>query len=471
MSISAVLKKAGHSTELVMEPDVGKAVSEILRADPDVVMFSTLTATGDFEWSLEVAEGLKQKNKGILVVFGNLHPTLFPEETIAHEAVDVVCPGEGELPLAEFCGRLSRGADYSDIPGLWVRTSEGIVRNPVGTLIEDLDVLPFPDRDLYQKYGYFSNLDSIDVMAGRGCLFNCSYCMNPTLKEIHRGHGKFVRKHSPAYMIRQLEEIKRKFRPRFFTFVDELFTVNKEWVKEFSGMYRECISLPFTCNITPDTADTEVISWLAEAGVSRVCMGVETGNEKIRHKLLNKHLSNASLEETARRLHAHGIKFLTSNILGLPGETVDDAFETIEFNRKIKTDFVYFTVFQPYPRLPLTEKLQAEGTLGDVRSEEFNTTFFRGSVLKQDNIAQLVNLHKFFFVVFKFPWLKPFVKLLIRLPPNWFFDQIFILSYAWLALACFRRHPLQLLTMGLGNTRIFFNDKRTTRRGCLPVGV
>ncbi len=459
MSLSAVLKKAGHATELVMAADVEMAVSEILRADPEVVMFSTLTATGDFEWSLEVAERLKQKTQTPLIVFGNLHSTLFPEETMAHGCVDVLCRGEGEFSALELCDRLERGETYSDIAGLWVRTSQGVVRNPVGMLTEDLDVLPFPDRDLYQKYGYFNNLDSIDVIAGRGCPYSCSYCMNTVLREMFLGCGKFLRKHSPSYVIAELEEIKKKFKPRSFTFMDELFTVNKKWVQEFSGMYRERIGLPFVCNITPDTIDDEVISWLAEAGAFSVCMGIETGSDETRKTLLNKPVTNAQIERTAMALHAHGIKFLTSNVLGWPGETVEDAFETIELNQRIKTDFVYTSVFQPYPQLPLTRRMQKEGVLGTVLPSDFNTTFFKGSILKQDNIDELVNLHKFFFWVLKFPWLRPLVKSLIRLPPNWFFEQIFILSYAWLALTCFRRHPLQLLAMGRGNTKIFFGDR------------
>ncbi len=459
MSISALLKKNGHDTELVMVTEVDKAVSEILEIRPDIVMFSTLTATGDFEWSLEIARNVKEVNKEILVVFGSLHPTLFPEETMANAAVDIVCRGEGEFPMLALCDQLNKGSDHTQIPSLWARSAGGIVRNPQGELIGDLDLLPFPDRDLYQKYGYFNNLDSIDVIAGRGCLFSCSYCMNTTLKEMSKGKGKFVRKYTPEYMIRELEEVKAKYKPKSFTFVDELFTANKGWVKEFAAKYKERIGLPFVCSVTADTIDDETASWLAQAGVFRVCMGIETGNEEMRIKLLNKHLTNVQIEETAVRLHKYGIKFLTSNIVGLPGESVDNAFETIEFNRKIKTDFVYFSVFQPYPHLPITKKMEEEGTLDPMKPADFNTTFFKDSMLKQDNIEQLINLHKFFFVVFKFHWTKPLVRRMICWKPNWFFDQVFILSYAWMALTCFRRHPLQLLAMGIGNMKIFYGDK------------
>lgn len=463
MSLSAVLKRGGHSTELVLEGSVTKAAEEILRLSPDVVMFSTLTATGDFEWALEVAKVIKRESKNVLTVFGGLHPTLFPEEALAHEAIDIVCRGEGEIPALELCDRLGRKEDYSDIPSMWIKSAKGIVRNPVGMLVEDLDTLPFPDRDLYQKYGYFSHLDSIDVMAGRGCLFNCSFCMNGILRDLHRGRGKYIRKFSPEYMMRELEEVKKKFKPKSLTFVDELFTVHKGWVREFSQKYKARIGLPFTCSVTADTIDDENAAWLADAGAYTISMGVETGNERLRLGLLNKRVTNEQLEDAARTLHRHGVGVLTSNVVGWPGETVDNAFETIEFNRKIKTNFVYFTIFQPYPQLPLTNKMQEEGTLARIHPSDFNATMFRGSMLKQDNIDELTNLHKFFFLVFTFPWLKPIVKFLIRLPPNWFFDQVFILSYAWMALTCYRRHPLQLLAMAFGNMRIFYNDKGVSR--------
>ncbi|HRY86171.1 MAG TPA: radical SAM protein, partial [Candidatus Omnitrophota bacterium] len=454
---------SGHSTELVMETSVKKAIAEILRADPNVVLFSTLTATGDFEWSLEVAKQLKRNNPSILTIFGNLHPTLFPEETMAHDAVDILCRGEGEFPVLELSDRLRRGKNYSDIAGLWVRSPAGIAKNPSAVFIEDLDVLPFPDRDLYQKYGFFDNSDSIDVIAGRGCPFHCSFCMNSTLQELFRGKGRFVRKVSPLYMIQELEEVKRKFRPKSIKFSDDLFSAHKGWLKEFSQMYKKRIGLPFLCSVTADTVDDETISWLADAGAYMISMGVETGNEGMRYGLLNKKVADAKFEEAARRIHQHGVKVLTTNIIGFPGETLDNAFETISFNQKIKTDVVYFSVFQPYPQLPLTKKMEASGVFGPIPPAEFNTTFWKGSLLKQDNMDRLVNLHKFFFLVFKFPWLKPVVKFLIQLPPNWFFEQIFIFSYGWQALTSLHRHPLQLLAMALGNLKIFFNTKGASR--------
>lgn len=462
MTMSAVLKQHGHQTELVMEPDPSKVVEEISALNPDMIMFSTVTATGDFEWGVEIASRLKQRHPRMLMVFGSTHPTLFPEETMSHEAVDVACMGEGEMAVLELCNRFDQHRDYSTIPSLWVRTSQGIVKNPLGKLVEDLDQFPFPDRSLYDKYGYFEHLDSIDVLAGRGCIFDCSYCMNTTSKEMMRGQGKFVRKHSVDYMIAQLKSIEQKYHPKSFTFVDELFTTNKRWVQEFCEKYPKELKLPFICSVTADTIDEDIASWLSRAGVFRVCFGLESGNEHLRNHLLNKRFSNAQFVEAGERLHRHGIKFLTSNMIGLPGETVENAFETIELNQKVKTDFLYFSVFQPYPKLPITKQLQREGKLAELKPADYHTTFFQGSLIKQDNIQQLINLHKFFLIGVKFPWAKRLIKRLIKLPPNWFFEQVFIVSYGWMQLMCFKRNPLQLLAMGLGNLKVFYGKKKQT---------
>jgi len=117
MTISAVLKKHGHTTELVMDSNSEKVAAETLKIDPDIAAFSTLTATGDFEWALEIARHLKERTPKIVTVFGGMHPTLFPEETMKNTAVDMLCRGEGEKSMLEICDRLSRHEDLSNVPG------------------------------------------------------------------------------------------------------------------------------------------------------------------------------------------------------------------------------------------------------------------------------------------------------------------------------------------------------------------
>jgi radical SAM superfamily enzyme YgiQ (UPF0313 family) len=257
-------------------------------------------------------------------------------------------------------------------------------------------------------------------------------------------------------MIAQLKEIKERFHPKSFTFVDELFTINKVWLAEFCNAYAQEINIPFICNVTVKTADEETVSLLAKAGAWRVCLGLETGSEKIRKEWLNKRFTNAEFLACARILHKHGVKFLTNNMLGLPGETVENAFETVRLNQQGKTDFLFFTVFQPYPGMVITAKMQNQGLISSVDPSSFQTTYFRGSMLHNKDIRQIVNLHKFFLLAVKFPILNPLIRWLIKMPPNWFFEQVFVLSYGWMQWKCFRRNFLQLMFMGLKNLKVFY---------------
>jgi radical SAM superfamily enzyme YgiQ (UPF0313 family) len=94
--------------------------------------------------------------------------TLDPEESIADPSVDVICRGEGELPLAELADAVDRGEGYTSIANLWVKSEEGVIRNEMRNLVEDLDSLPFPDRRLYTGYEFFQRRGKRSLMLGRG---------------------------------------------------------------------------------------------------------------------------------------------------------------------------------------------------------------------------------------------------------------------------------------------------------------
>lgn len=459
MSISAVLKKNGHETELFMEFHEKDIVDAIKNSKPDVVAFSCLTATGEFEWAVETAKKLKRILPDVPIVFGSIHPTLFPEKTINENDVDIICVGEGEIPMLELCNKLGKKPGIANIPtnipGLWVKKNGKVYKNGVGELVEDLDSLPFADRALYDKYHYFDNATSIDALAGRNCPFNCSFCYSHVFREMYKGKGKFVRKRSVANVIEELEEVKEKYSPKFFTFVDELFTLEKTWLYDFLAQYKEKINIPFICSVRLDLLTDEMVLNLKNAGCYRVCVGLETGSEELRNGILRKNIPNAKLIESAKLLKKHKLKFLTTNMLGLPGETLEQGFETVKLNQQIGTDFVWCSVFQPYPLLDITKDMIEKKIIPDADPSCFPTTYFTRSLLKQKDIEKLVNLHKFFYISVKFPFTTPIIKQLIKLPSNKLFDWVFILSFGYFQMSYYHRSPLQVLRMGLSNLKIF----------------
>src|SRR6266545_5342443 len=148
--LSAVLKRGGHETSLVhitQEPSEDEFRERVRSERPDLVAFSSIThyARRLRKWTTWAHEA-----SGAPVVVGGVHATYAPEEVSSHPHVHFTCVGEGEEALLELCDTLERGHDATNVASFWARRNGDVVRNPVRTLLDDLDTLPDPDLSLFE---------------------------------------------------------------------------------------------------------------------------------------------------------------------------------------------------------------------------------------------------------------------------------------------------------------------------------
>jgi len=146
---------------------------------------------------------------------------LCPDEVISVNGVDIVCVGEGELPMIDLCNALEKGEDFSKIKSLWGKKRgmglNKIIKNELMPLVEDLDVFPFPDRefcnynDLLLNHSYEGYEQEAAVKKGRGCAFKCAYCSNATLRNLYSDKGSYVRSRSVENVISELRYLKESF--------------------------------------------------------------------------------------------------------------------------------------------------------------------------------------------------------------------------------------------------------------------
>ena len=394
------------------------------KVSPGIITISS--TTGIHTWALDLAKKIKSQFN-IPIMLGGHHPTFFPE-VINDPNIDMICVGEGELAITELLDRFN--SDITKVPGIYVKKNGVVYKNDVAHNIDNLDDLPFPDRNLYCRYPFITNQENLRIITMRGCPYRCSFCFHPAMRRIYDGKGKYVRRRSVANVIEELKLLKGKYKR--VDFQDDTFIVNfNSFVKPFLEAYSKEIALPFTCCVRADIMTEEVVVALKNAHCHSVKMGIETADDNLNNTVLKRDLNLKQVEDAINLCKKHGVKVETFNLIGIPGETIEQALKTMQFNSDMGVDFARCALVQPYPKTDLEEYCKEHDFLEinfDINS--FENSYFVDSPMKLNNKNQFINLERLFGVGVRFKFLIPIIKLLIKLPPNALFDWIFRVDYA-----------------------------------------
>ncbi|MBM3250102.1 MAG: B12-binding domain-containing radical SAM protein [Candidatus Omnitrophica bacterium] len=363
--LSAVLKRAGHTTGLAYEvgldgtfyfPRGGKRdhsgiLKKIKSFKPDMVLFST--TTNFFPWVKEVAGAIKE-HYSVPVIVGGIHPTVCPERTISEPAIDMICLGEGEEALVELADKMERKRDFYDTKNFWFKTEDAVIKNDLRPLIQDLDALPFPDKDLFHSSGF--PMQRIYIQTSRGCPYRCPYCYNHQLQNLYKGGGKYYRRRSVKSVIEEFLHYKNKYGSRSVFFYDNTFNYGDDWFWSFLDEYKSRVGLPFSCFVRPDRINRAIARGLKEAGCRWVYIGLESGNDRIRQAVLRRNISSEQIKEAVRIFKENGIKTVTFNMFGLPEESPAEMLDTARLNLDLKPDAVATFTFYPFPETDLMQR-------------------------------------------------------------------------------------------------------------------
>lgn len=436
--LSASLKRVGIDTELVFDPalfddlnsvsfpNIAKAFSitrelpeRIVRGDVDLIGISLMT--NNFLWGMQLARRVKEIREDIPIVVGGIHPTLVPEYVIKEKAVDYVLVGEAERSLVELAGALKerREDDLRNIAGLYYKRGEGAVMTGGSPeLIEDLDSLPFPDKEIFVPY-YKIRGETYRTIASRGCPYRCSYCCHSYLHNIVK--GRYVRRRSVENMIAELSEAKRRFAPSSVHFNDDIFTLNRKWTLAFLGRYKREIGLPFVCITHPKFIDEEVARALKESGCYRVKIGVQSLDEKTKREVIDRRETNEEVIRCFEIMDKIRLPFSTDHIFGLPGEKVEHLEKAAEiyvrFNELKMINTYWLTL---YPKTTIIEKAERLGALPLSRAEierrissgEIGTYLAGGTVFAEERRRFYAGMELLFAAIGALP--KPIAKKLIK---------------------------------------------------------
>lgn len=463
-SLSAVLKQDGHQTSLIhlLKP-MGREelLVRVAKESPGLVAFSA--TSNMFPYVQEWAGWIKNKMASTLLICGGIHPTLAPEESLRESRLDMVCVGEGEYPLRELCRSLERDKDFTNIQSLWVKRDGKIFRNPIRPLIDPLDELPLPDRSLFDlKNLIFFQVKGEVFMASRGCPYQCSYCCNHALQKVYSGKGKYVRFRSVNHILKEIEEVLQKYSyVKYIYFDDDILSLKKDWFRDFCREYKSRISRPFSCNLRADLVDEEVANLLKDAGCFQVKMGIESGNEYIRNKMLERRLSTEEIKRAYGLCHKRGMRLAAYNMVGMPFEDSSQILETIKLNAQVGVKQVGVSIFYPYFGTSLYQLCREKNLLTDrILSSYFDGTVLRSSLVSKERLiffrVYFEILVKIYSLLYKLPasFSKPLINILDKVLcrpylPSYFLTRISFLWYPRKALAGLKRKFLNIVTNGL----------------------
>lgn len=438
--LTAALKKQGHECRFFLADLEFKLLPKIKTYGPDVICYST--TTGFHRYYLQLNCRLKEQFD-FYAVFGGPHATFFPNDLIKEDGVDAICLGEGEEALCELLEKRAAGKSYTDTANFWFKEKDGLIKNPVRLLFGDLDSITFPDRSFLDQYRELKRYGKIDVLISRGCPFNCTYCFNHQYKELYHSKGAVVRTRSPENVIQEILEFKNSYPLHEIYFVDDIFPFQVEWVEKFIRLYKEQISLPFYCHLHPSLVKKEIVDLLKEAGCYAIWMGIESGNEKIRREVLKRKVSNDQIISSAKTIKDNGIVLFTFNMVGIPHETIDTAFETLDLNIACRTDYAWVSILQPYPKTEILQIAKEGGFLPE--DYQISELYHSDTPLKLSGKREFINLHYLLPVTVTFPSLRKLARKLVEYP----LTPCYMILYYLHKIVSYLRFKQELLSLSL----------------------
>jgi len=295
---------------------------------------------------------------------------------LKNSQVDIICTGEGEITAIELLKRFKKkglDADKSDIKGICYRERQNnkIFCTPIRPFINNLDQESIlPAYDLLPMHIYLQNPvvgigRDIDMITGRGCPFQCSFCYQP--------FGHKPRFHSIDFIIRAIEYLKKNHDIDFISFQDDEFMFNNKRIREFCEKRNRFFpDLLWSCTGRANiiVRDKSLIQLMKESGCTLISCGFESGSQRILESM-NKRQKIEEMEIAVKILRKYELPIPVSFIIGMPGEDESSCQETINFclQNNIPLDSLMFAT--PYPGTEIFDFALRTGRIDRKNLHEF----------------------------------------------------------------------------------------------------
>ena len=374
----------------MVSSDVENAMREF---KPDIVGIKAVSL--HYPIARKHAEIVKSINKDIPVIMGGIHITLMPLSL--DKNMDLAVIGEGERTFTELLNiyhkhRLFPKKELCKVNGVAYWDKDKIKVTAPRALIENLDEVPFPDRDLVK-------IEPLTyIFTSRGCPYKCTFCASTRF-------WTRVRFFSAKYVVSEIKFLYETYNVRQINIFDDLFIANKDRVREIVNLLEKeglLGKIRFTCMCRANLIDDSILVLLKKMNVSTIGLGLESGSQKILNYLKCGTVTIEQNKNSIELIKKYNIEATASFIIGAPEETYDDVIETLNFIKKSKLDSFEIYVLTPYPGTPLWDYGKQHGLVSDDMDLSLLDQFFLHSpstaIILSEKVSrkELINLYMMF---------------------------------------------------------------------------
>ncbi|MFH0771924.1 MAG: radical SAM protein [Candidatus Omnitrophota bacterium] len=380
MVLATILHNAGFRVKVIdgKYKKIDDAVKGILgEIDESLIFIGFSVMTVQLPWAYYVSKAVKSKNPDTKIVWGGVHPTLFPEQTARDKAVDIVVVNDAARTVASLAAALAAEGDISSIPGLFYKEGSGITSAHGDRVMDDFNCVPMIDFSLidHNRYsrnnniaieefyaGKYEDCRVYPVITGLGCAYKCTFCINVILNRKYHFRDA-------AEIVDRIKLLRRDYGADFIQPMDENFFINRKRTFEFLDLLeKENLRIKWRPQTRADYfndnyLNLEVARRLDRCGMVVAAMGVESASQRILDKL-NKQLRVEQIIKAAEILSKTNIVPKMNFMTGLPGETEDDIKKTyrlaVRLRKMIGKSCVTISPFRPYPGSPLYDQIVRE---------------------------------------------------------------------------------------------------------------
>ena len=375
--IATTLNHNGHQATILDCEAEGLSLGDVEKhlKENNFGMVGIAMLTLMYSQCVDLAKLVKKVNPDTKVVVGGPHPTTNAIQVLTDiPEVDFAVIGEAEFTFLDLVKAVENKTNLSEIKGIAYRDNNNIPKiTPEREMIEDLDIIPMPDRKLLKmnlyrpSVSYYKKLPAYIVLTSRGCPYRCTFCS--------KVFEKTYRYNSSDRVVAEVKDLVENFGAKEIVFRDDTFTMKKSWTEEVCNkLIAEGLNkkIRWSCMTRVNLITPDLLRLMKQSGCWGIHFGVESGNQRLLD-LMKKDVTVEQIRDAFKWTREAGIETRAFMMLGLPSETREESLETIQFAKSLNPDWAQFTICTPYPGTEMYKQAIESGEMKTGNWDNFQT--------------------------------------------------------------------------------------------------